>query len=288
MGAVLYSTDFSSFPVGDDQLVGHDGWDGNSIGQGVHGVGENLVSGLGKSGWIGYGLPRTNLVKIYRSMAGASNSPPSRISFAALIGISSSISGGDDIFNVSFHNTGGVFLASMKFNTSLNDFGIWTDNGVTKTFTGSFFTLDQIHTLSIEIDLQTNGWSGYLDGATVFQNSRFTASSAARNAGSFALEWQIANMQDPGDNWLLFDNLSVAAPDLRIKSVQRLDDGSVRLEWTVPKAATNQVQISSDCLSWSNLPGALLPARPAGTTLNYLDQTAASPPHRFYRIIQLP
>src|SRR2546427_10522564 len=47
--ALLYSTDFSSFPVGDDQLVGHDGWNGNSIGEHVHGIDTNLVPSLGNS-----------------------------------------------------------------------------------------------------------------------------------------------------------------------------------------------------------------------------------------------
>src|SRR5437867_1793248 len=76
--AVLYSTDFSSFPVGDDQLVGDDGRNGNSIGEHVHGIGANLVSGLGNSAWIGYDVPRTNLVKVFHGLAPTTSALPAK------------------------------------------------------------------------------------------------------------------------------------------------------------------------------------------------------------------
>lgn len=54
------------------------------------------------------------------------------------------------------------------------------------------------------------------------------------------------NPQNPGDNWMLFDNLTFSAPDLRITSIAPLGDGSLHLEWTVSMAGSYQVQISSD------------------------------------------
>ncbi len=194
-GAILYSTDFSSFQSGDNKWIGVDGWKGNSVDQGVSGIGTNLVSGLGASAWLGYGKPSTNIVRIYRDFKSTATNAttPAHVRIDAIVGVNSSIVGGNDVFGISFFNTSAAYMASLKFDTSLSAFGVWLNNGVTETFSGVYFTANQLHTLAIEIDFQINVWWAYMDGALLFDKTAFTAAPTHCVSGNGDAEMKMAS-----------------------------------------------------------------------------------------------
>ncbi|MEZ5329565.1 MAG: hypothetical protein R3F19_31350 [Verrucomicrobiales bacterium] len=91
----LYSTDFSDFPVGEDQLVGHDGWEGTNIGQGVHGIDAEAIAGIGQSAYLG-------AIPLSPGTGSGQRLPPSRnpvtseavVEFQTVFGIAASTQGG--------------------------------------------------------------------------------------------------------------------------------------------------------------------------------------------------
>ncbi|MBI1842609.1 MAG: hypothetical protein HYR88_17360 [Verrucomicrobia bacterium] len=285
--ADFYQTDFSSFPVGDDLWAGRDGWRTTTPGRGWSGIVDNVVPGLGRSAFIGYGRPLTSVARVSRSLgvpAGASLS--SVLRFECLLGLSSSVTGGDDAFALRFYNPAGAKLAGIKFDLGAENYGIWIDDGVTETEAIALLVADSVQVLSLDIDFASNRWWAYLDGTTVFENQPFTATVVARVPGGFSFDWQVASLLDPGDNWLLVDDLTIGAPDLRL-SIQETPAGTVELSWTSTRAASYQVQVSEDAAQWSNLPGALIVAAAPRADLRFEDTASTLTSRRFYRAIQI-
>lgn len=128
----LYSTDFSDFPVGEDQLVGYDGWEGTNIGQGVHGIDAEAIAGIGQSAYLGAAPPSlgTEAVSVFRPLASPVTSE-AVVEFQTVFGIAASTQGGEDIFTFTFtfYNADDDYLAAIQFDTALLDYGIWQDDG---------------------------------------------------------------------------------------------------------------------------------------------------------------
>ena len=109
----LYKTDFESFMTGPNQWVGTDGWLGNSTTTGSHGIGSGLISGLGKTAYLGLNQPNTNFVTVLRPV---NHNPVSEgtaeLEFETLMGVEDSTNGRFDDFYFSFYNNAGEFLGA--------------------------------------------------------------------------------------------------------------------------------------------------------------------------------
>ena len=268
-------------------MGGHDGWRASSPGRGWSGTVDDSIAGLGRSAFIGYGRPLTPLTRVSHSLSVPTSSALSSVlRFECLLGLSSSVSGSDDAFALQFFNASGVRLAGIQFDTASASFGIWIDNGVTQVEATALLVTDAIQVLSIDIDFAANRWWAFLDGTTVFENQVFTGTTAGRNPGAFSFDWQVASFLNPGDNWLLIDDLSISAPELKLLA-QRTDQGSLLLSWVATRAASYQVQVSEDAIHWVDLPGALLKATTPRADLRFEDVEVSLRPHRFYRAIQI-
>lgn len=286
-GAEFYKTEFSNFPVGDDQWANRDGWRTTNLGRGWNGIVENAIPGLGRSAFLGYGRPFQNIVRVSHPLGvPVGTSLRSVLRFECLLGLSSSVTGSDDSFALQFYNPAGSKLAGIKFDTGAQTFGIWIDDGLTQIEATALLITDSLQLLSLDIDFKSNRWWGYLDGTTLFENEPFTATNFARLPGAFSFDWQVASLLSPGDNWLLIDDLSIGTPELSI-SVSRTAGGELALEWTATRAASYQVQISSDASQWSNLPNALFVASAPRAHLRFDDSGFNVVGHRFYRVTQI-
>jgi len=285
--ATLYSTDFSSFTSGDDRWVGYDNWRANVLDQGISGIGENLVNGYGKSAWLGYGKPSTNLVRIAKDVVLEGQAVlPARMKFEATIGVEGSLTGGNDLFAISFYNSNGVSLASIRFDTSLSGYGVWASDGVNEAFSGAYYSIGQLHSLSVEIDYQQNLWWVYLDGTPIYEKATFSAAAVPRQAGGISVDWEVANLSSPGDNWFLVDKVKLSAPILQLSSAVPQPDGTTAVSWMAMKAGACQVQVSSDLVTWTDLSGGQVSAATAGDSLTFKDKSTTSTEKRFYRIKQ--
>ncbi len=293
---IIYQTDFSDFNAGQDQLAGREGWEGSHVGQGLHGIDEDIYVGQDHSAYLG-GTPtdnQTDLVRVYHSFHEAvpQQAEIKRLQFQVLFGIVESLIGGYDTFSFVFYSETNEFLAALHFDTTEFDYGIWTDDGEEATYTGEVFLTDYLHLLTVEIDPQNNQWQADLDGIPIFETIAFTSQSANSPApvGKIAAEWRISDPSDPGDNWLLFDDWRVTGtletpgppvPDLT--TIQKLADGSIELRWNAVPQGQYRVYTSEDGLDWT-------PIDPLILTTDDSPQAfyTASPPsaisRRLYRV----
>jgi len=288
----LYRTDFSGFGIGEDQLVGTDGWAGTNLGEGVHGIDEGLVDGQGNTAYLGANEPAdgTSSVRVHRVLDDLASDV---VRFQTVLGITESVERGNDIFSFAFFNEDGETLGAIYFDTTLFDYGVWTGDGRDATHTGEDFLSDYIHTLTATIDLRANVWSADLDGIPVFEEITFTASDSERNVAGVAIEWEILDTTFPGDNWLLFDDLSLSvvgegATSTSVPHIERLEDGSMLLTWETEPSERYQVEYSQDGITWHRdlLDQAVVGESSTGVA-QYIDKPAASVAKRFYRIVTL-
>ncbi|MDA7526291.1 hypothetical protein N8525_03925 [Verrucomicrobiales bacterium] len=292
----LYRTDFSDFGIGENQLVGTDSWEGTNVTEGVHGIDEGLVSGQGNTAYLGANEPEdgTSLVSVHRTMDELATDV---VRFQAIMGITESVERGNDIFSFGFFNEDGETLGTIYFDTTLFDYGVWTGDGRDATYTGEDFLSDYIHTLTVTIDLRANVWSADLDGIPLFDEIAFTAIESKRNVAGVAVEWEILDTTFPGDNWLLFDDLSLAIvgeataspeADRSALLIERLEDGSTLLTWSTRPAARYQIEYSQDGIMWRrDLLDQEVAADVSGGVAQYVDKTSVSVGQRFYRIVTL-
>lgn len=290
--AVLYRTDFESFPLGDDQLVGNDGWEGDNVGEGVHGT-DNVVPGLGQHGFIGFNSPSDTFVSVFRPVdydPVAADTP--RIEFFAAVGIQESTVGGDDFFYITVLNSARQALAAIRFRVTFFEMEIWRFDGV------SFFPAvlgglptGVVEPLLINIDFEANTWTASWGEFPLFTDETFSNRPVTRDLGAVAAEWQIAEVLNPGNNWMLFDEWSIEAvlPDPpKIMDSTRNGDGSFTLTWLCEAGVSYRVDYSPDLSTWfEDLTGSTMTAVADGS-MSYTDMENAGVPQRYYRIARLP
>ena len=280
-----YSSDFDTFKVGDDLLGGQDGWQVTGRGSGISGVVEDAVTGLGRSGFIGYGLPTSSPIRVTHVLGIAHDGPPpTKVSFQGLAGVSTSALGDDDLFRIAIRLPDASLLASIDFDLRSSTYGIWTQTPASKTRSNATLAVDHVYQFLIELDLDQRVWSAHLDGFPVLVDAAMAAfdPSGIRDATA-SFEWEITDLSNPGDNWMIFDELQVTSEDALRVSLRPGAGGGIELSWTAPVAGTYQASWSRDLTLWHPLDGGLAPAVTPGATLSVVDP-ASTASLRFYRI----
>ena len=141
--ALLYTTTFEDFEPGPDQISQVDGWRASGQGQSVHGIDQDAVPGLGKSGFLGRNKPSTDLsfISVWRPVTFdplAANAPV--VEFFAVVGIADSTNGQRDNFYITVYDSGNKLLGAVNFDNTKDRFGIWRYDGKNYHRTsGSFF-----------------------------------------------------------------------------------------------------------------------------------------------------
>jgi hypothetical protein len=294
-GQVVYRTDFENFQVGPGNLVGTEGWSGNSFGGGWQGIDADAVpgGGLGKTAFIGYSPPTgttSNVALVYRSvnLDPATNSQPI-IEFESLLGIKDSTSDLRDDFVIAFYNISpGTRLAQIRFQNASTSTWIWRGDGVALQNTFMNFLHGELHLLYVRLDLVTNRWSAFLDGIPLFNGAQFTATGATRTLGSVGVEWRRgprpAGVTTWGDNWMLIADWSVRMAPFELFSTTRDAGGAYTLKWIGDPGRSYQVQHTDNPSAWeSTLPGSAFPGQTQQSILSFTDPSPP-PGRRFYRV----
>jgi hypothetical protein len=299
---ILYSTNFDSFPSGNNLWAGFDGWLSNDTTSGAQAIDEGLFDGaLGKTAAIGFNRPNGALTAVFRPI----NYDPAvggnpLLEFQMLFGIEDSTRltnfRRDDFF-LSFYNMDGALLAAIRISNRDSDFGFWRSTGNlaaggTEIDTGQEFIHGELHNLSGQIDLQTNRWTVALEGVPLFGEVLFNGTGITRTLGPIAVEWQVAagNPFGYGDNWMLVGDLRIETvedppPPIVIDSIVRSAGNSVTLSWQAYPGYDYLVEYSADLSTWlSDLPNTSLPAPASQQSFQFTD--ALLSPRRFYRVRQ--
>lgn len=300
---VLYETDFSDFPVGDGELVGRDGWLSTHPDELVHGIVTDIFDEGDRSGSIGYLIPETDsaIISVYRPIDydPLEENTPEITFFAEVAVIDSQETEDYDSFYISVFNRDAELLASVVFDNTEDALGIWRFDGVEFFDTEVTFEHAALYPLEIAIDYESNTWSAEFGGVDLFIDAPFSASSAVRDLGDFAVEWEITDVDNPGDNWFLFDNWSVMAVSaedpgngsetfFEVTEVERLANGNFFLRWAAEPETTYRVERSRGLRQWTAiLPEGEVTTGASEESASFVDQDAGDVDVRFYRVRRL-
>lgn len=297
----LYHTDFSSFPLGDGKLVGQDGWMSSHPDERVHGTVDDFFTQGDRSGTLGLFIPETKdkIISAYRPLNYdpiASNTPI--IEFSANIAIVDSFDTEFyDSFYLSVFNSNTNLLAAVVFDNTPDDFGIWRADGDGFFDTGVSFEHNKLYKLRIRIDFAENTWTATVDNTPLFAATPFSNSGAKLDLGDISVEWEISDINNPGDNWILFDDWSVNAvttvdtmkSPLVVSQIQRLPNGAISMLWTAEPNTRYQIETSPDFSNWdTSLANSLITTGANERNGSFVDPSAASSELRYYRVRQLP
>lgn len=289
---LLYETDFEGFTAGPDQWVGTEGWEGDNIGFGVHGIDFDAIpgGGLGNTAFIGLAQPQSRLVSVGKPFnydPGSTDDPV--VVVDTMVGIKDSeFKPQRDSFYVSILNSNGDFLAAIHFANQPTSYGIWREDGELVHDTGFLFFHGEIHHLYLTIDIAANRWSATLDGAPLFDNAVFTATTYPLDFGKLAYEWQLT-AQGPtghGDNWMLVKDVIVRTTPRKPVTLEQFlcADGDSTLSWAAEQGCDYQVEYSDNMGEWFNdLPGSTFSGITTNQVLSYSD--LACGPRRYYRVL---
>lgn len=311
----LYQTDFESFPAGENQWAGHDGWISNDTTSGAQGILDDFLEelSLGKVAYLGYEPPHSRLTTVacpvkFKPADGEANC----LEFESLLGIQDSTNDRHDQFFISFYGADGSFLAAVVFDNNDPEAQVlrWQgrpEGSINESASGiPFIRGDQLlglvslQLLHIQIDFDANQWAAYLDGIPLWEGVPFTAPELASiNIGSIAAEWELMHpsVSEPGNNWLLvtdwavrpaskfdFQNLRQANPfEL---SISRGPNDAPTLSWFVEEGYTYQLQRSNDLANWEDVPNASFTDTDLDSTnaIEFTDTSTPQSNHRFYRV----
>ena len=291
----IYTTDFNSFPLGDDTVVDTDGWNGNNTGGGVHGIGE-FVQGLGRSMFLGGVRPGSTFTTVFKTInydAVAEGTPV--VNVEMIIGVQDLDTNPRDSFFITLYNSTGNFLAALKLDNTENTFGLWRSNGSSSSYTGDTFLRNEIMILELAIDFENNTWTATLDDLPIFEDATFNATGRPLNFGSIAFEWDLTSnfTSQFGSNWFLLDELEiftvtedpvVGIEPFVVSSLERLGNDTT-LTWEGQAGFSYQVEHSDDLVTWStSLPDSSRAPASDGP-LTFTDSTSALST-RYYRVVR--
>ena len=305
--ATLYETDFESFTPGTDNLVGTDGWLATNMGEGVHGIDDEIVPGLGNTAFLGFSPPMIQeeappTVTVFRPL----NYDPIDqdrpiIQFEALIAIADSRDDPEtpfdeslrkDRFFISVYNMEGRLLAAIVYDNRINTFGLWRNDGTASSDADLEFIIDEPQFLFFRIDFESNTWSAFLDGIPVFTDAVFNGSGQKRDLGTIAAEWTLSNRSAPGDNWMLLDDWIVeaiprATEPFQISKIEVTSEDLVELTYPADEGFTYRIEFSTDLENWGELPNSPITAEISDPAATHTDPDRADG-QRYYRILRDP
>ena len=315
-GGEAYYTGFETppFAIGDDKIIGTDGWVGSShVGLKLSGIMDETshqLIGLGNAAYLGgysTSIASTNKTVFLRRPV---NLDPVALNqevatFSVSCGIKDSSSASlfrRDNFEFLIYNQASQLLGGVQFdNTTLDTSSglpqgviwrlAWSGTAFQYYNTGFKFLPQTMETLQFRINYRTNRWTVTLGGVPLFQDLAFyTGTSYAKNLGSVIAQMRVTNNAPfstniyPGDNYLLFDDFAVRTdPVTTTPNVSKTNGGAATINWNEEASYSYRLQYSSDCKTWLDFAGSIHTATVTGDT-RFTDPTSPVPTRRFYRV----
>jgi len=193
-----------------------------------------------------------------------------------------------DNFFISFNNQNGDALASINFDNT-NSY-IFLDNTEDVMNTEFQFVQDTFYQMELVIDFTKNEWSGSLDNEIVFDKVQFHGGDKKLDLGNLSVDWFITNLEQPGDNWISFDDISViaesgsyTAPSINVSINNALD--KIYLSWESEPKRRYEIERSSDLMQWnSGVPNSVFISGNESGKMSYTDSIGDQSSSRFYRL----
>jgi hypothetical protein len=156
-------------------------------------------------------------------------------------------------------------------------------------FTGLTFTNDVVYTLGITMDFALERWAATLDGTLLVTNQPMTTTGAQLGLGDIDAVWAISNINDPGDDFMVFDDYRITAEPspaatARLSTRGWSTGGAFLLHLTGPSGLRYAIDAASNWQLWT----ALKTNTVTDGSFDYIDPTASTFSSRFYRARLVP
>lgn len=285
---VLFSTEFETtegYSTAAD-LVGQNGWMGEgSTSEFWNGLLDNVFENLGQQAYIGFTAPAdgSTFVTMWKPLPQSVPANQPLVKFSTLMAILDSTNEHYDDFRWSVYNTSAERLITLDFDNHSLTVNYALDDGNGFVSTGQSFEPNRIYELVIIMDVARNRWSARIDDTVLVTEQPITTTSASLDIGDVDAVWSIRDGNNPGDNYMAFDNYSIVAYSDAIppalQNVTHLADGSNLLRLTGEANRTYVLEVSTDFQTWTPIKT----NSPPDGIFEYLDTGAIGQPKRFYR-----
>jgi hypothetical protein len=133
-----------------------------------------------------------------------------------------------------------------------------------------------------------NQWSASFDGVQFVDGQPITTTGASLTLGDVSMVWAIYDANNPGDNFVTFDNYRITAmptgTDLAWIETLGLVGNAFALRLHGPDECHYAIEASIDLLTWTPLKTNVV----SGGSVDFVDTGSGPSPRRFYRARFLP
>ncbi|HEV7406592.1 MAG TPA: IPT/TIG domain-containing protein [Chthoniobacteraceae bacterium] len=211
--STLYATGFEpaeGFTSG-ASLTGQNGWTSSGTG------GNDLITGepgmTGQQATVGKKAPNagdTDLF-VWRPVNYVPTGTQPIVKFAATMAIEDSVNNNYDDFQWRLYNRHGDPLLTIDFNNF--DLSIYYQLQGQSSFTPTFhsFSNSTVYKLEVTMDFGRNVWSATLNGGTIVNAKPIRTGNVPLDFGNMDAVWKVHDADFPGDNYMVFDDLSIVA-----------------------------------------------------------------------------
>jgi hypothetical protein len=161
------------------------------------------------------------------------------------------------------------------------------ENGLGLVESGFAFEHNVTYELEIEMNFQANLWSARMNGDLIISSQQITTLGLDLKLGDVGVEWLFADLNLPGDNFMIFDDYKIAARALpppvgpTLTPIAQLPNGQFLLRLDGTPGATYAIEFTEDFGSWTELS-----RREASQgVFEFLDTGASGSGQRFYRAV---
>ena len=211
---ILYRTEFE-FAEGyrtSADLAGQNNW--VAAGTGGSGILTNALPGQGQQAYVGFTPPTApdDYVALFRPL----NFTPLEsglplVRFTVLMNVNDSTTGGRDSFRWSVYTTNATRLLTLDFDNETLGICYQLEAGTNFISTGYSFTNHATYRLEVILNFQRNRWSALLGETEIVTLQPITTRNTPLTLGDIDAVYFVHNPAMPGDNYLIFDDYTVAA-----------------------------------------------------------------------------
>ncbi|RME94110.1 MAG: hypothetical protein D6766_06690 [Verrucomicrobia bacterium] len=271
-------------------LRGQNGWLGS--GSGGNGLVRDFFVGLGQQAYIGYlpPAPKDGYLVLWKPLDLPDPQPDRPIwRFSVLMQIVDSTNGQYDDFRWTFYNRDGIALFTTAFDNANTGIYFALDDSAEFYDTGFVFSNDAMYELEVILNFARNDWIARMNGVRIIDAQPISTNGVALNLGDVDAVWVAHDPQQPGDNYMLFDEYTVSVePETVIPPVVEplgfTDEGDFALLLHGERGVRYGVEATDDLRQWIRIGEPLLDEG----WLVFTDPAANGRQHAFYRMVELP
>lgn len=286
---IVYRTEFE-FAEGyrtTANLAGQNNW--VAAGTGGNGILTNALPGQGQQAYVGFSPPTApdDYVALFRPL----NFTPLEsglplVRFTVLMNLNDSTTGGRDSFRWSVYNTNATRLLTLDFDNETLGICYQLEAGTNFINTGYTFANGATYRLEVILNFRRNRWSAYLGDTEIVTLQPITTQNTPLTLGDIAAVYFVHNPASPGDNYMVFDDYTVAAEPIantnpRLQAVAYDRAGPFTFRAFVEPLLRHTLEVSDDLRQWRFLADYTSP----DASFDFRDTTAQPGDRaRFYRI----